>query len=304
MVNNHWYNWIIIFACVVAITACADTPQEEGKTQNGWVKPRAPKQTKSGIKYQIFVREKNSVKIQNNLLVTYHQVIKNHKDSTLNSSYLNGVKKQIPFKSPYFSNYYKEMFQLLAEGDSATFWVPCKLLTTTKNTPLPYFLQQDKEIQYTVKILKVESKETIKKNLEKNKQAQLEIEDKLIANFLEKKKTFTPKKTPSGLYYFIEKEGKGKKPNTGDTVSVHYVGKLLDGTVFSSIQEGETFEFPLGQDPPAVIPGWEEAITLMHKGSRGTFIFPSHLAYGTKGSRDGVPPNAIVVFNVELVDVK
>lgn len=304
MVNNFWHNWIIIFACIVATTACSDKPQEKGKTSKGWVEPSPLKQTKSGIKYQIFERTKNSIKIQDNLLVTYHQVIKNHKDSTLNSSYVHGVKKQIPFKSPYFSNYYKEMFQLLAEGDSVTFWVPCKLLRATPSAPLPTFLKQDKEIKYTIKILKVESKEAIKKALEKNKQAQLEIEDKLIADFLKKKKTITPKKTPSGFYYFIEKKGNGKKPNAGDTVSVHYVGKLLDGTVFSSIQQGETFEFPLGQNPPAVISGWEEAITLMHKGSRGTFIFPSHLAYGTKGSQDGVPPNAVVVFNVELVDVK
>ncbi len=304
MVNNFWHNWIIIFACMITITACSDKPQEKGKTSKGWAKPSALKQTKSGIKYQIFERTKNSIKVQNNLLITYHQVIKNHKGTTLNSSYEYGAKRQIPFKNPYFSNYYKEMFQLLAEGDSATFWVPCKLLSSAKNNSLPSFLQQDKDIQYTIKVLKVESKETIKKALEKNKQAQLEIEDKLIADFLEKKKTINPKKTSSGLYYFIEKKGKGKKPNAGDTVSVHYVGKLLDGTVFSSIQQGETFEFPLGQNPPAVIPGWEEAITLMHKGSRGTFIFPSHLAYGTKGSQDGVPPNAIVVFNVELVDVK
>lgn len=303
MVNNHRYIWVIIFAFMIAQTSCSDKV-EEGRTKKGWIKSDKTLQSKSGIKYQVFLRKKNSKKIKPGLHITYHQVIKNHKDSVLNSSYLYGAKKQIPFKTPYFLNYYKEMFQLLAEGDSATFLVPCKLLVSSKNPQLPPFLKQGDVIKYTIKILKVESKEDIKKELEKNKQAQLEIEDKLIAGFLAGKTSFNPKKTPSGLYYFIKQEGIGKKPVTGDTVSVHYVGKLLDGTIFSSIQEGETFEFPLGQKPPAVIPGWEEAITLMKKGSHGTFIFPSYLAYGTKGSQDGVPPNSVVVFNVELVDVK
>lgn len=300
---TRYYIWFIIISCTVVLNSC-DSKYEESKTKKGWVKSNQSQKTKSGIEYKILLRKKNSKKIAKDLRITYHQVIRNHKDSVLNSTYLYGAKRQIPFTAPYFPSYYKEMFQVLTEGDSASFLVPCKLLISKKNPELPLFLRKEESIKYIIKILKIESKEDIKKELEKNKQAQLEIEDKLIVDYLSKNKPPQSKKTPSGLYYFFERSGNGKKPLIGDTVSVHYVGMLLDGTIFSSIQQGETFEFPLGQKPPAVIPGWEEAITLMNKGSKGTFIFPSYLAYGTKGSQDGVPPNSVVVFDVELVDVK
>lgn len=301
---NVSYLWCGVLTCLIALGGCSSGEYEASKTKKGWVKSNKTQTTKSGIKYQILLRKKNSQKVTDGLSITYHQIIRNHKNVELSNSYNLGVKRQIPFESPYFSGHIKEMFQILTEGDSVLFTVPCSLLISDKNQQLPPFLKKDETIQYLIKVLKVESKADIKKQLEKNKQAQLEIEDKIIADYLSKNTSFKPQKTSSGFYYTIEKKGLGEKPNDGDTVSVHYVGMLLDGTVFSSMQKGETFEFPLGQEPPAVIPGWEKAITLMNKGSKGTFIFPSHLAYGTKGSQDGVPPNSVVVFNVELVDVK
>ncbi len=303
MVSTSYLRYgILLF--LVTLGACTSGDYEESKTKKGWVKSNKTQSTKSGIKYQILLRKKNSNKVASGLNITYHQVIRNHKDSILSTTYPYGPKKQIPFERPYFLGYYKEMFQVLTEGDSVVFTVPCKLLVSDKNPQLPPFLKKNETIQYTIKVLKIESRDVIKKELDKNKQAQLEIEDKIIADYITQDTSFIPRKTPEGFYYSIEQKGSGKKPRGGDTVSVHYVGMLLDGTVFSSIQKGETFEFPLGQKPPAVIPGWEKALTLMNKGSRGIFIFPSHLAYGTKGSRDGVPPNSIVVFDVELVDVK
>ena len=298
------YLWCSVSIFFITLVSCTSGEYEESKTKKGWVKSSKIQTTKSGIKYQILLRKKNSSKISPGLHITYHQVIRNHKDSVLSTTYPYGPKKQIPFEGPYFLGYYEEMFQMLNEGDSVLFTVPCHLLISKKNPQLPPFLKKSETIRYIIKVLKLESRAAIKKELEKNKQAQLEIEDKIIADYLAKNAAFSPKKTSEGFYYSIDQKGSGKKPQGGDTVSVHYVGMLLDGTVFSSMQKGETFEFPLGQKPPAVIPGWEKAITLMNQGSKGTFIFPSHLAYGTKGSQDGVPPNAVVVFNVELVDVK
>jgi peptidyl-prolyl cis-trans isomerase A (cyclophilin A) len=108
-------------------------------------------------------------------------------------------------------------------------------------------------------------------------------------------------KTSSGLFYQITKEGSGSKPEKGTRVSVHYKGSLTDGTVFdSSYQRGEPIEFSVGIGQ--VIPGWDEGILLLNKGAAARFVIPSHLAYGAQGAGGVIPPNATLIFDVELVD--
>ena len=118
-----------------------------------------------------------------------------------------------------------------------------------------------------------------------------------------KKLTKDAKKTESGLAYFIIKEGDGAQAEAGKTVSVHYTGKLIDGTKFdSSLDRGQPIDFPLGQG--RVIPGWDEGIALLKVGGKATLIIPPHLAYGERGAGGIIPPNATLIFDVELVDVK
>lgn len=106
--------------------------------------------------------------------------------------------------------------------------------------------------------------------------------------------------TESGLYYTILEEGNGKKPNRGQNVSVHYKGMLLDGTVFdSSYQRGEPIDFSIGIGQ--VIPGWDEGIQLLKEGSKARFVIPSVLAYGSSGAGGVIPPDATLIFEVELV---
>ena len=108
-------------------------------------------------------------------------------------------------------------------------------------------------------------------------------------------------KTTSGLYYKITREGVGVKPTKGSNVSVHYRGMMLDGTVFdSSYQRNEPISFPLGQK--RVIKGWDEGIALLKKGSAATLVIPSDLAYGSRGAGEVIPPDTILIFEVELVD--
>jgi len=107
--------------------------------------------------------------------------------------------------------------------------------------------------------------------------------------------------TPSGLFYEITKPGTGGQPKTGDQVAVHYRGLLLDGTVFdSSYQRNDPIRFPIGQG--RVIPGWDEGIALLSKGASAKLVIPSHLAYGEQGAGGVIPPNATLIFEVELVD--
>ncbi|MDE6771085.1 MAG: FKBP-type peptidyl-prolyl cis-trans isomerase [Muribaculaceae bacterium] len=106
--------------------------------------------------------------------------------------------------------------------------------------------------------------------------------------------------TPSGLKYVVMKEGDGKSPTAADQVTVHYTGRLTDGTVFdSSVSRGEPAAFPLG----AVIPGWTEGLQLMKEGGVTIFYIPSDLAYGERGAGGVIAPNSDLIFEVELIKV-
>jgi len=104
--------------------------------------------------------------------------------------------------------------------------------------------------------------------------------------------------TSSGLQYEVIKEGNGAKPAASDTVKVHYEGKLIDGTVFDSSYNRAPVEFPLNQ----VIAGWTEGVQLMSVGSKYRLFIPSELGYGAGGAGP-IPPNSVLIFEVELLDI-
>lgn len=109
--------------------------------------------------------------------------------------------------------------------------------------------------------------------------------------------------TESGLRYKIIQKGDGIKPQKGQNVSVHYKGMFAEGGVFDdSYKRGNPIEFPIGMGN--VIPGWDEGILLLNKGDKARFVIPSHLAYGEAGAGGVIPPNATLVFDVELMNIK
>lgn len=126
------------------------------------------------------------------------------------------------------------------------------------------------------------------------KRAQQEAFDQASAGYDE---------TDSGLRYKILQEGSGKKATKEAGVSVHYKGQLLDGTVFdSSYKRKQPLDFKVGIGQ--VIPGWDEGILLLKVGDKARFVIPSDLAYGARGAGGVIPPNAVLIFDVELMDVK
>ena len=137
-----------------------------------------------------------------------------------------------------------------------------------------------------------ESSGEIRLQEERNK-AEAELE-KLASGF---------DKTNSGLRYKILKKGEGNKAAKGNTVSVHYEGSLTNGQVFdSSYQRNQPIDFQLGIGQ--VIPGWDEGISLLNVGDKARFVIPSELGYGSAGAGGVIPPNATLVFDVELMEVK
>ena len=118
-----------------------------------------------------------------------------------------------------------------------------------------------------------------------------------------KKNYPTAKKTASGLYYVIIKEGSGAHPTTGQKVKVHYTGMFNDGKKFdSSVDRGQPFEFPIGQG--RVIKGWDEGIALLNKGAKAKLLIPYTLGYGEAGYPGAIPGKATLIFDVELIDFK
>jgi len=132
------------------------------------------------------------------------------------------------------------------------------------------------------------------KRIEEAKKLAEETMEKLAAGF---------DKTESGLRYKMIQKGSGKKAEAGKTVSVHYEGSLESGKVFdSSYPRKKPIEFRLGQGQ--VIEGWDEGIALLQVGDKARFVIPSYLGYGASGAGGAIPPNATLVFDVELMEVK
>jgi FKBP-type peptidyl-prolyl cis-trans isomerase len=142
--------------------------------------------------------------------------------------------------------------------------------------------------------------EKMQQEMEQQSNDQLSIDLELIDNYL-KENNITAKSAESGLRYVITKMGSGENAAPGDNVTVHYTGMLLNGEKFdSSLDRNQPFSFQLGQG--MVIRGWDEGITYFNKGSEGTLYIPSTLGYGTSGAGGVIPPNAVLIFEIQVLD--
>jgi FKBP-type peptidyl-prolyl cis-trans isomerase FklB len=166
-------------------------------------------------------------------------------------------------------------------------------------------LMCDKEIKETMielqKLVETQHSEARAKLIERNKLLGEKNKVDGPAFLAENKKREGVKTLASGLQYKVLREGKGATPKLTDSVTTHYRGKLLDGTEFdSSYARGEPANFPV----KGVIPGWTEALQLMKEGDKWQLYVPANLAYGERGAGLDIPPNATLIFDIELLKVE
>jgi FKBP-type peptidyl-prolyl cis-trans isomerase len=260
------------------------------------------KKDKDGLYYKFHVLNKKEVQPQVGDLVelTYSfRVI----DSVFvsNATFYDRVTDPV-FEGDVFSAMMK-----MHLGDSATFIM-------NGDTFFHYFYGQPfpferKELYCDLKLINItpyEEFETMQAARAQQYEAMVEelrlSEDSLINSYIANN-SIKVKPTANGLYFMKKVSGKGNAVVSGSKVSVHYTGKLLDGTVFdSSTDHGEpiTLEVGAGQ----VIPGWEEALLLMRSGDKATVLIPSKLAYGGRGAGYVIMPYTPLVFEMEVVSVE
>lgn len=195
----------------------------------------------------------------------------------------------------------------MTAGDSALVYISVDSLLAA-GQPNPGWMKPNTEqfLEYRVQLVSVKTAEKVQEEKASAAAQQIAIDDKLIQDYL-KQNNIQAIKTPSGLYYTIDRKGDGPKPVAGDKVFVNYTGRLLDGTTFDSnvdpqFNHVEPFTFSLGRS--MVIKGWDEGVALLNEGSKATFFIPSGLAYGPDSPSPVIPANAVMVFDVELVDVQ
>ncbi|MCY7409719.1 MAG: FKBP-type peptidyl-prolyl cis-trans isomerase [Chitinophagales bacterium] len=282
--------FIALQIIMLSLTSCAQKKVTDGFTK-----------TPKGLWYNIY-KDAKKPKAKEGSVLKMNIVYMTQKDSVLFSTY-EGEQGPIQFTCipGTFNGDPMEGFTMLGEGDSAMFLMPAD--SAFKTQEYPPFAKPGDFIKISVAVLSVMSKEEYEAKQSAEAKSQTDMESKTIEEYLAKN-NIKAQRTASGIYYAIEKQGDGAKAETGKNVSVNYTGRLLDGTEFDSSLKpgGEPLTFVPGQG--RMIKGWEEGIPLFNAGGKGTLYIPSVLGWGSRGSGPKIPPNAITVFDVEIVDVK
>lgn len=222
----------------------------------------------------------------------------------------------------------EQLLRMLSLGDSVTFKISAKsIFIDTWQRPLPPGVLEDDPFTFIIAVREIINQDQLMELQERlyNEQMeasmkqmndQLAIDTVIIDNYLAEKK-IAASKTESGVRFVITKQGRGEKAKSGQTVSVNYAGYTLSGEYFDTSmkkvaeengiynQGREPYEpFTLTIDVDGVIQGWQDALKELNKGAKGTFYIPSSLAYGPQRINETISENAILVFDIEMLDIK
>jgi FKBP-type peptidyl-prolyl cis-trans isomerase FkpA len=260
------------------------------------------KDTEDGIHYRLHKIGENALKARPGDYVTVNLEYETLHDS----SFFRGTRK-LQVDSPAFKGAIDACFAMLAEGDSATFILSGNdFFTKTLKTSRPRFIPADGAVKINVGMVNIQTRD----EYEKEKEAFLswiedfgDYEKVILRQFISAEKPGI-KPLPSGIYYVNLRPGTGKKVEIGDTITINYEGRFLNGKFFdSTVRRNQPFQFVYGTEWQ-VIKGLEEAIGMMREGERALFILPSELGFGNQGSSTGIiPPFTSLIFEVEILKV-
>lgn len=297
MIKLTKYGFIIALMATV-MTACG---QKEFVT------------TESGLRY-LKVEEGTGEKPNDGEFLMLNVAYNDANDNVMFSSADRGGALPLSYVDSMFTNNgsLEEGFRLCEKGDSLILEIPAEIIFKESfRRPLPDTIAAESIITVYLGVENIFTKEefdtyraeqvkTQREEAEEASKGLVAIDAKIIEDHLAEN-NIEAISTEDGMYYVITQEGNGEKPETGNSVVVNYTGKLLDGTVFDSNNKGN-FSFPLGQG--RVIKGWDLGIALLTKGAKATLYIPSGLAYGARGAGAQIGPNSVLIFDVELVDIK
>lgn len=214
-----------------------------------------------------------------------------------------------------------DALMLMTPGDSIICLVDAKAMYDYSKKPMPDFIKPGDKIQYNIRLISIKPKAQIQKEreaefakfMQQQEVASQPVNDDTVLQTYFRIRNIAPLKTASGMYYQINKQGTGPLAAPGDEVVMNYRGTLLDGTIFDSnidsvFNHVQPLTFILGTG--RVIKGWDEGITYLNPGSKAFFYLPANLAYGAQSrpasaaNPKGIPPNSVLIFEVELVAAK
>ena len=284
---------------------------------------KSEKETPSGLKFKI-VKTGNGVVAKPNDVLVFNFKLIDSKDSVWNDTYLDGMPAAVMIQDTAAIKTEDGMMQMLrmvSPGDSVIvdFTVKDFFKNLVKGA-IPPGIDSAISLSYRVKIDSITTREGMMAKqaelMKKKSEKQLEKDIATIDAYL-LEKNIVAEKAESGLRYVITKPGTGENCKTGQITKVNYSGYMLDGQCFdSSVKEVAQAKgvynaarepyapYDVTIDQTAVIKGWHEALKLLNKGAKATFYIPSTLAYGPQQRSEVIKPNSILVFDMEVVDLK
>jgi len=290
--NNMNRNIIILLISLIFLNSCDYFSKYPGY-----------KESKSGFYYKLEKFGESSQKAKPGDYITADISY-----LTINDSLFFEGRRKLQITDPSYPGSIDECFLMLAQDEKATFIISAAdFFGKTLETTVPEFLQATNEMKVSIDIIEVQTEN----DYYREKEAFLnwiedfgDYEKVILRQFIEQQKiAISP--TTSGLFHLILKAGEGESVQIGDTVTVHYEGKFLNGKFFDSTKRRNSpFQFVYGKKWQ-VVSGLEEAIGRMKAGERSIFILPSQIAFGETGSSTGIiPPYTSTIFEVELLELK
>jgi FKBP-type peptidyl-prolyl cis-trans isomerase FkpA len=260
--------------------------------------------TASGLYYTISKKGTGPLATAGQVLsVNYTGTLLNGKafDSNVDTSFKHPEPFKVPIGKGNVIKGWDEGFLLFNKGTKAVLYIPSTLAygSQDRSPQIP----ANSILIFEVELLDIEDAPAAPVQVDPAQQAI--VDDKLLQDYFAKN-GIKATKTPSGLYYAISQKGLGPNAAPGKKVTMNYTGKTMDGKVFDSNTDPKfnhvsPFSFTLGVGQ--VIKGWDEGVQLLQLGSRGSFYIPSGLGYGPSGTGGAIPPNAVLIFDVEVVGI-